>query len=218
MYGATCQADTDKQALTLESIFAGSEFENNLPQNIQWHNDEQSFTFTRKNPETGLLDIHEHDVAGSATCLIISGDTLRYKNEPVGMSSYQGAADGQYILLAGPVHLTWDGRNEASHYIHEPDTNKHGVERWMDSFENNPQGYYEVNLMNFADKLQGNLLLIHGTGDENVKYAFTLQLADTLIAHNKQFDMMIYPNQHHDLDDVRLHLFTRITNYFLEKL
>ena len=92
MYGATCQADTDKQALTLESIFAGSEFENNLPQNIQWHNDEQSFTFTRKNPETGLLDIHEHDVAGSATRLIISGDTLRYKNEPVGMSSYQGAA------------------------------------------------------------------------------------------------------------------------------
>ena len=88
----------------------------------------------------------------------------------------------------------------------------------MDTVENNPQGYYEVNLMNFADKLQGNLLLIHGTGDENVKYAFTLQLADALIAHNKQFDMMIYPNQHHNLDDVQLHVFTRITNYFLEKL
>ena len=94
----------------------------------------------------------------------------------------------------------------------------YGVERWMDSYENNPQGYYEVDLMNFADKLQGNLLLIHGTGDENVKYGFTLQLADALIAHNKQFDMMIYPNQRHDLDDVRLHLFTRMTDYFLEKL
>ena len=94
----------------------------------------------------------------------------------------------------------------------------YGVERWMDSFENNPQGYYEVNLMNFADRLQGNLLLIHGTGDENVKYGFTLQLADALIANNKQFDMMIYPNQRHDLDDVRLHLFTRMTDYFLEKL
>ena len=94
----------------------------------------------------------------------------------------------------------------------------YGVERWMDSFENNPQGYYEVDLMNFADKLQGNLLLIHGTGDENVKYGFTLQFADALIASNKQFDMMIYPNQHHDLDDVRLHLFTRMTDYFLEKL
>ena len=72
--------------------------------------------------------------------------------------------------------------------------------------------------MNFADRLQGNLLLIHGSGDENVKYGFTLQLADALIANNKQFDMMIYPNQRHDLDDVRLHLFTRMTDYFLEKL
>ncbi|MDE0283547.1 MAG: S9 family peptidase [Gammaproteobacteria bacterium] len=94
----------------------------------------------------------------------------------------------------------------------------YGVERWMDSYENNPQGYYEVDLMNFADRLQGNLLLIHGTGDENVKYGFTLQLAHALIAANKQFDMMIYPNQRHDLDDVRPHLFTRITDYFLEKL
>ncbi len=94
----------------------------------------------------------------------------------------------------------------------------YGVERWMDSYENNPQGYYQVNLMNFADKLQGNLLLIHGSGDENVKYGFTLQLADALIAHNKQFDMMIYPNQRHDLDDVRRHLFTRMSNYFREKL
>ena len=93
-----------------------------------------------------------------------------------------------------------------------------GVERWMDSIENNPQGYHEVNLMNFADKLQGNLLLIHGTGDENVKFAFTLQFADALIAHNKQFDMMVYPNRHHEFHDAQLHLFTRITNYFLEKL
>ena len=84
------------------------------------------------------------------------------------------------------------------------------IETWSDA--NTPHS------MNFADKLQGNLLLIHGTGDENVKYAFTLQLADALIAHNKQFDMMIYPNQHHNLDDVQLHVFTRITNYFLEKL
>ena len=122
--GTLCPAAPGKQPLTLESIFAGSEFENNLPQNIQWHNGARSFTFTGKNPETGLLDIHEYDVAAGATRLIISGDTLRYENEPVGMSSYQRAAGGRYILLAGPVHLTWDGRYEASHYIYEPGTNK----------------------------------------------------------------------------------------------
>ena len=45
--GTLCQAAPGKQPLTLESIFAGSEFENILPQNIQWQNDERSFTFTR---------------------------------------------------------------------------------------------------------------------------------------------------------------------------
>ena len=119
-----CIADQDRQPLTLESIFAGSEFENNLPQNIQWHENGQRFTFTRKNPDTGLLDIHEHDVAGGKTRLIIPGDALRHQGEPVGMSSYQWAVKRRYILLAGPVNLTWDGRNEAPYYIYEPATNQ----------------------------------------------------------------------------------------------
>ena len=122
--GTTSLADQDKKALTLESIFAGSEFNNNLPQNIQWHNREQSFTFTRKNPDTGLLDIHEHDIAGGATRLIISGDTLRYQDEPMRMSRYRWTADRRYLLLTGPVSLTWDGRNEAPYYIYEPDMKK----------------------------------------------------------------------------------------------
>ena len=122
--GTTSLADQDKKALTLESIFAGSEFNNNLPQNIQWHNREQSFTFTRKNPNTGLLDIHEHDIAGGATRLIISGDTLRYQDEPMRMSRYRWTADRRYLLLTGPVSLTWDGRNEAPYYIYEPDMKK----------------------------------------------------------------------------------------------
>ncbi len=93
-----------------------------------------------------------------------------------------------------------------------------GVERWMDFIEDNPEGYREVNLVNFADRLQGKLLLIHGTGDENVKYAFTLQFAEALVKHDKQFDMMIYPNQHHDILDYQQHVFTTMTRYFLENL
>ncbi|MFT7461558.1 MAG: dipeptidyl-peptidase-4, partial [Planctomycetota bacterium] len=87
-----------------------------------------------------------------------------------------------------------------------------------DSIADNPKGYDEVNLINYADKLEGNLLLIHGSGDENVKFAFTLQFANALIAHNKQFDMMVYPNRHHGISDAQLHVFTKIANYFLEKL
>lgn len=93
-----------------------------------------------------------------------------------------------------------------------------GVERWMGFLKDNEKGYRETNLLNYADKLEGNLLLIHGTGDENVKFAFTLQFANALIAHNKQFDMMVYPNRHHGIRDAQLHVFTKITNYFQDKL
>lgn len=93
-----------------------------------------------------------------------------------------------------------------------------GVERWMDFFDENEDGYRQVNLLNYADKLQGDLLLIHGTGDENVKFAFTLQFADALISAGKQFDMMVYPNEHHGIEGARLHVYTRIADYFLDNL
>jgi len=93
-----------------------------------------------------------------------------------------------------------------------------GVERWMGLLEENPKGYFETNLLNYADQLQGNLLLIHGSGDENVKFAFTLQFARALIDAGKQFDMMVYPNEHHGIEGARLHVYTKIANYFKEKL
>jgi dipeptidyl-peptidase-4 len=93
-----------------------------------------------------------------------------------------------------------------------------GVERWMGRPETNPNGYAAVNLENYADRLQGKLLLIHGTGDENVKFAFTLQFADALIRANKQFDMLVYPNQRHGIADSRLHVFSTMTRYFRENL
>lgn len=93
-----------------------------------------------------------------------------------------------------------------------------GVERWMGSPEENQSGYRKVNLMNYADRLQGSLLLIHGTGDENVKFAFTLQFANALIEHGKQFDMLVYPNRHHGIHDARQHIFTRMTRWFLDEL
>lgn len=93
-----------------------------------------------------------------------------------------------------------------------------GVERWMGSPAENPEGYAAVNLMNDADRLQGKLLLMHGTGDENVKFAFTLQFINALIAANKQFDMVVYPNRRHTIADARLHVFSTITRYFNENL
>ena len=75
------------------------------------------------------------------------------------------------------------------------------VERWMGFLEDNPQGYAEVNLINYADQLQGDLPLIHGSVNENVEFAFTLQFTNALIAKNKKFNMMVYLNRHHVIRD-----------------
>ncbi|WP_116365952.1 S9 family peptidase [Parahaliea mediterranea] len=93
-----------------------------------------------------------------------------------------------------------------------------GVERWMGTPQDNPEGYAAVNLMNYADRLQGKLLLMHGTGDENVKFAFTLQFVDALIAADKQFDMVVYPNQRHTIAGARKHVFSTMTRYFEQNL
>lgn len=93
-----------------------------------------------------------------------------------------------------------------------------GVERWMGMPDDNPQGYAAVNLVNDADRLEGKLLLVHGTGDENVKFAFTLQFVDALIRANRQFDMLVYPNQRHAISEYRGHVFASMARYFKEHL
>lgn len=93
-----------------------------------------------------------------------------------------------------------------------------GVERWMGMPADNPAGYAAVNLVNDADKLEGRLLLVHGTGDENVKFAFTLQFVDALIRADRQFDMLVYPNQRHAISDYRGHVFSSMARYFKDHL
>lgn len=61
--------------------------------------------------------------------------------------------------------------------------------------------YGEQSNIALADQLEGELLLVHGELDQNVHPAATLRLADELIEHNKDFDMLILPNEHHSIDD-----------------
>ena len=74
--------------------------------------------------------------------------------------------------------------------------------------------------MNWADKLKGNLLICHGTADDNVHVQNTYELAERLVQANKQFDMAIYTNRNHSIygGNTRLHLYTRLTNFFNKEL
>lgn len=89
-------------------------------------------------------------------------------------------------------------------------------ERYMGLPGKNVQGYTQGSPINFAQNLEGNLLIVHGTGDDNVHYQNLEQLADRLIHYNKPFSMMAYPDRRHGIEqkpNTRLHLFTLMTSY-----
>ncbi len=89
-------------------------------------------------------------------------------------------------------------------------------ERYMGLPDDNKDGYRNGSPITFADRLQGNLLLIHGTGDDNVHYQNQEQLADRLIRANKQFTMMAYPDRTHGIyegENTTIHLYTLMTRY-----
>ena len=94
------------------------------------------------------------------------------------------------------------------------------TERYMQTHEENEAGYEENSPTNFAEMLEGNYLLVHGLADDNVHFQHTAEMADQLIAKNKQFDTMIYPNRNHGIsgDNAKIHLYTLMTKFLNEKL
>lgn len=94
------------------------------------------------------------------------------------------------------------------------------TERYMQTSEENPEGYKENSPVYFANRLKGNYLLVHGMGDDNVHFQNTAEMANALIAANKQFDTYYYPNRNHGIygGNTRLHLFTKMTNFLKENL
>ena len=93
-------------------------------------------------------------------------------------------------------------------------------ERYMQRPEDNPEGYKSNSLVEYADKLDGNYLLIHGTGDDNVHFQIAVALQQALIDEGKQFDSFYYPDNAHGIfrGGVRPHLFTMMTNWVIENL
>ena len=77
-------------------------------------------------------------------------------------------------------------------------------ERYVGLPSENPDGYKNGSPINFAEGLKGKLLIIHGTGDDNVHYQGTERLVNRLIELNKQFSFMAYPNRRHGISGIHL--------------
>lgn len=89
-------------------------------------------------------------------------------------------------------------------------------ERYMGLPEDNPDGYRRGSPLTYAHQLRGKLLIVHGTGDDNVHYQGVEALINELVAHNKEFSMMAYPNRSHSISEGKnttWHLFSLLTRF-----
>ncbi len=95
------------------------------------------------------------------------------------------------------------------------------TERYMGLPDGNAKGYEESAPLTFAKNLRGKLLIVHGTGDDNVHYQNTEAIVNELIRNNRPFTMMAYPNRSHGIFEgpgTRRHLQELLTRYLTENL
>lgn len=94
------------------------------------------------------------------------------------------------------------------------------TERYMRKPQENPKGYDENAPEKMVDKMKGKLLMIHGTGDDNVHFQNSAMLTTALVQANKQFEAEYYPDKAHGISggNTTFHLYTRMTNFILDNL
>jgi dipeptidyl-peptidase-4 len=94
-------------------------------------------------------------------------------------------------------------------------------ERYMGLPQENAEGYRLGSPINFAEGLKGRLLIVHGSGDDNVHYQGTERLVNRLVQLGKRFDMMAYPNRSHSISEgpgTTAHVYTLLERYLVENL
>ncbi len=95
------------------------------------------------------------------------------------------------------------------------------TERFMGLPDGNPAGYQAASLLPLAGRLRGNLLLMHGEGDDNVHFQNSEMLINALVAADKPFRMMAYPNRSHCICEgsgTTRHVYGLLTDYLAEKI
>ena len=94
------------------------------------------------------------------------------------------------------------------------------TERFLQTPQENADGYDQNSPTTFANLLKGKFLLIHGTADDNVHFQNSMEFSEALIQNKKQFDFMAYPDKNHGIygGNTRPQLYEKMTNFILENL
>ncbi len=92
-------------------------------------------------------------------------------------------------------------------------------ERYMDTPQENPDGYQKSSLFNYIDHLTGRLMIIHDSSDDTVLWQHSLRYIRECIRKNKAIEYFVYPEHPHNVQGRdRVHLFEKIERYFKENL
>jgi dipeptidyl-peptidase-4 len=92
-------------------------------------------------------------------------------------------------------------------------------ERYMDTPQENPEGYKNANMLNYVENLQGKLMLIHGLQDQTVVMQHSIKFLKKCVDLEKQVDFFVYPTHEHNvMGKDRVHLMEKVSEYFLENL
>ncbi len=92
------------------------------------------------------------------------------------------------------------------------------TERYMLTPGENSEGYKDSSPVNFASGLEGKLLIIHGTSDDNVHFQNTVAMIKALLDSGKKFEVMIYPRQSHGISAYRKDVLRRVAEFFVKNL
>ncbi|NBG65940.1 S9 family peptidase [Acidiluteibacter ferrifornacis] len=164
--------------------------------------------------QLGKLEVLDQIEAAKhfATLLYVDGDRIGVQGWSYGgfMSSnllLKGAEQFKMAIAVAPV-TNW--RFYDSIY----------TERYMQTPQENPEGYDDNSPINHVGKLEGKYLLVHGTADDNVHYQNAAEMTTALVNADKQFTQFSYPDKNHGIygGNTRFHLYTLMTNFIKENL
>ena len=94
------------------------------------------------------------------------------------------------------------------------------TERFMRTPEENPEGYDDNSPLSHAEDIKGNLLIIHGTADDNVHAQNTFEMTERMVQAGVQFNMAMYTNRNHGIrgGNTSMHLYTKMVNFLKDNL
>ena len=125
----------------------------------------------------------------------------------------------QTVAAAAPICGMTD--LVVDYHATRPDLRPYSEEMMGGSPDEVPERYRERSPINYVQDIRGKLLIVHGSGDDNVHFQGTERLVNRLIELGKPFDFMMYPNRTHAIAEgpgTSAHIYQLIARYFVENL